>query len=83
MLTEAESQAAYRFRSTAFLLITTDPDWLTKLYDSKNPFDGILVKPFQMRALLSMINALLNGSGQQERKRHGREIQSQYQPEFR
>lgn len=80
---EEESEALSRLRSTPFLLITADPDWRTKIFDSKNLVDGILVKPFQMCALLSMINALLKGSGQQERKRHGREIQSQYQPEFR
>ncbi len=62
------------------LLVSGDPDGLSRARDPRNPFDGVLAKPFQMKALLSMIHALPPGGPQPEMTPHGPELPRAHQP---
>lgn len=68
------------FPRLPILLISGDPEGLSKAYGPRNPFDGVLAKPFQMNALLSMIHAILQGGVQPEATPHGPELPRAHQP---
>ena len=67
---------------TPVLLVTGEPDGLTRAHHPGSPFEAVLGKPFQLNSLLSMIHALLNGSAESERHPYGQKLPREIQPEL-
>ncbi|MCF8061717.1 MAG: response regulator [Deltaproteobacteria bacterium] len=71
-----------RFPLIPVLLVTGEPDGLSRAHHAGSPFNAVLGKPFQLHSLLSMIHALLNKGAQPKRRSHGPELPHEYQPEL-